>query len=77
MVVQGLMGEILASKTAIHRPILSPFATEAYAGLQVIQLEISLGFNSIAIVGDSRTVIKKYQTTAPDKSIIGALIRDI
>ncbi|MBA0602180.1 hypothetical protein Gorai_002369, partial [Gossypium raimondii] len=35
------------------------------------------GFNSIAIVGDSRTVIKKCQTTAPDKSIIGALIRDI
>lgn len=36
-----------------------------------------MGFNSTAIVGDSRTVIKKCQTTAPDKSIIGELIRDI
>ncbi|MBA0697380.1 hypothetical protein Goari_020921 [Gossypium aridum] len=36
-----------------------------------------MGFNSIAIVRDSRTVIKKCQTMAPDKSIIGELIRDI
>ncbi|MBA0801900.1 hypothetical protein Gohar_012239 [Gossypium harknessii] len=31
--VRGLMGEILASKTALHNDVSFPFAAEAYAGL--------------------------------------------
>ncbi|KAK5777297.1 hypothetical protein PVK06_045264 [Gossypium arboreum] len=77
LVVRGVMGEILASKTVIHSAISFLFVAEAQACLQAIQLGILIRFNSLAIVGDSRTVIKKCQTTDPDKSIIGALIRDI
>ncbi|MBA0630100.1 hypothetical protein Godav_002229 [Gossypium davidsonii] len=61
----------------MHSAISSLFVAKALAGLQAIQLGISMGFNSLAIVGDSRTVIKKCQSTDPDKSVIGALIRDI
>ncbi|MBA0833608.1 hypothetical protein Goarm_006039 [Gossypium armourianum] len=42
-----------------------------------MQLGISMGFSILEIMGDSRTVIKKCQTTDFDRSIIGALIRDI
>ncbi|KAK5770923.1 hypothetical protein PVK06_047086 [Gossypium arboreum] len=35
---------------------------EAHAGLQVVQLGISMGFNSLAIMGDSRTVIRDIQS---------------
>ncbi|KAH1032482.1 hypothetical protein J1N35_044656 [Gossypium stocksii] len=71
------MGDILASKIVMHSVISSPFAAEALAVLQAIGLGISIGFNSLAIVGDSRTVVKKCQSTELDKSIIGELIRDI
>ncbi|MBA0635363.1 hypothetical protein Godav_025916 [Gossypium davidsonii] len=42
-----------------------------------MQLGISMGFSILEIMGDSRTVIKKSQTTDFDRSIIGALTRDI
>ncbi|MBA0768957.1 hypothetical protein Gotri_017727, partial [Gossypium trilobum] len=75
-VVRGLIGEILASKTALHNDVSYPFAAEAYAGLQAIKLGISMGILLVTIMGDSRTVIKKCQTTKPDKSVIGVIIRD-
>lgn len=62
LVVRGLMGKILASKIVIHSAISSPFAAEAHAGLQVVQLRISMGFNSLEIMGDSRTVIRDIQS---------------
>ncbi|KAH1131186.1 hypothetical protein J1N35_002564 [Gossypium stocksii] len=34
-----MWGEIVASKTIIHSEILSPFAMEAHARLQAIQLD--------------------------------------
>ncbi|KAG8486679.1 hypothetical protein CXB51_019975 [Gossypium anomalum] len=77
MVVQDVGGEILASKTVLYSDVASPFAVEAYAGLQAMRLGISMGFSILEIVGDSRTVIKKCQTTDFDRSVIGAPIRDI
>ncbi|XP_012480708.1 uncharacterized protein LOC105795555 [Gossypium raimondii] len=77
LVARGLMGEILASMTVLHTAMLSPFMSEAHAGLQAVKLGISMGFNSIEIVGDSRMVIQKCKSTASDKSVIGAIIRDI
>ncbi|MBA0845271.1 hypothetical protein Goarm_005744 [Gossypium armourianum] len=55
LVVLDFMGEILASKIVMHSAISSLFVAKALAGLQAIQLGISMGFNSLAIVGDSRT----------------------
>ncbi|KAH1039228.1 hypothetical protein J1N35_040971 [Gossypium stocksii] len=77
LVVRNVMGEILASKTVIHSEIPSPFLTKAHARLQAIQFVSTMGFNILEIVGDSRTVITKCQTIGPDKSILGAIIRDI
>lgn len=68
---------ILVSKTVIHSDIPTPLAAKTDAGLQAIQLAISMGFNSLQIVGDSKTVIKKCQSKDPDKLTIGAFIRDI
>ncbi|MBA0781220.1 hypothetical protein Gotri_002163 [Gossypium trilobum] len=56
LVVLDFMGEILASKIVMHNAISSLLAAKALAGLQAIQLGISMGFNSLAIVGDSRTI---------------------
>nr|KJB48190.1 hypothetical protein B456_008G056200 [Gossypium raimondii] len=77
LVVRDVGGEILVSTTVLHSDVASPFTAEAYAGLQAIRLGISMGFSILEIVGDSRTVIKKCQTTYFDRSVIGALIRDI
>ncbi|KAA3474147.1 glycine, alanine and asparagine-rich protein-like [Gossypium australe] len=75
--VRDMRGEILVSKSILHSNVASSFAAEAYTGLQAVRLGISLGINACEIFGDSRTVIKKCQSTERDKSIIGVLIRDI
>ncbi|MBA0549077.1 hypothetical protein Golob_020136, partial [Gossypium lobatum] len=59
LVVRNVGGEILASKSVIHTSIATPFAAEAHAGLQALKLGISMGFNDLQIIGDSRT-IRKY-----------------
>ncbi|KAA3460178.1 glycine, alanine and asparagine-rich protein-like [Gossypium australe] len=77
LVVRGEMGELLASKAVLHSDISSLFMAEAHASLKAVELRISLGFQSIVITGDSKIVIKKCNTMAVDKSVLGALIRDI
>lgn len=44
VVVWGLRDEFLASKTVLHNNVPSPFAAEAYVGLEAIKLGISMGF---------------------------------
>ncbi|MBA0844633.1 hypothetical protein Goarm_022608, partial [Gossypium armourianum] len=75
--IRDVGGEFLASNTVLHSDVASPSAAEAHAGLQAMQLGISMGFSILEIVGDSITIIKKCQTTDFDRSVIGALIRDI
>ncbi|MBA0786949.1 hypothetical protein Gotri_026680, partial [Gossypium trilobum] len=70
-------GEILASQAVHHSNIEDPFTAEAYAGLQAVKLGISLGINILEVMGDSKTVIKKCQSSSIDRSVIGAIIRDI
>ncbi|KAA3462149.1 reverse transcriptase [Gossypium australe] len=77
LVVMGANNEWLASKSIIHSEITSPFMAEAHAGLQAVKLGISLGFKSITILGDSKTTINKCNSTDRDKSVLGAVIRDI
>lgn len=77
VVVWGCRNEKLATKTVLHNYVPSPFAAEAYAGLEAIKLGILMGFRDSQIKGDSKTVIRKCQTTEVDKSVIGAIIRDI
>ncbi|MBA0636790.1 hypothetical protein Godav_029401 [Gossypium davidsonii] len=60
-----------------HSNIEDPFTAEAYAGLQAVKLGISLGINILEVMGDSKTVIKKCQSSSIDRSVIGAIIRDI
>ncbi|MBA0604863.1 hypothetical protein Godav_017495 [Gossypium davidsonii] len=64
-------------KTTLHSNVSSPFLAEAIACLQAVKLGISLGLRSVTIRGDSKTVIKKCQSTERNKSIIGAIINDI
>lgn len=42
-----------------------------------MRLGILLGINTCEIFRDSKTVIKKCQSTETDKYIIGAIIKDI
>ncbi|KAG8479140.1 hypothetical protein CXB51_029003 [Gossypium anomalum] len=77
LVVWGLRGELLVSKTIIHNIIPSPFAAEAYVCLEGTKLGILMGVRSIKITGDSKTTIRKCQMTTTDKSVIGAIIKDI
>ncbi|KAA3453178.1 reverse transcriptase [Gossypium australe] len=77
LVVQGETNEWLVSKSVIHSAVSSPFMAEAQAGLQATKLGISMGFQTITIVGDSKIVIKKCNSAIIDKSVIGAVISDI
>ncbi|KAG8499905.1 hypothetical protein CXB51_006559 [Gossypium anomalum] len=77
LVVRDQRGEITAEKTTLHENISSSFVAEAHAGLEAIKLVISMGLSSVVIQGDSKTVIKKCQSQEIDKSVLGAIIRDI
>nr|KJB80407.1 hypothetical protein B456_013G095600 [Gossypium raimondii] len=68
---------MLATQAVTHSNIANPFTAKAYAGLQAIKLGIRLGVNKIEVMGDSKTFIKKCQSTNIDKSVIRAIIRDI
>ncbi|MBA0605614.1 hypothetical protein Godav_018168, partial [Gossypium davidsonii] len=63
--------------TVIHNNVPSPFAAEAYACLEGTRLGISLRTQSVKLMEDSKTIIKKCQTTLTDKSVIGAIFKDI
>ncbi|KAA3472069.1 reverse transcriptase [Gossypium australe] len=75
--LRGANSEWIASKSTIHTEIASPFIAEAHAGLQAVKLGISLGFQTISILGDSKTTINKCNSTGRDKSVMGAVIKDI
>ncbi|KAA3469681.1 reverse transcriptase [Gossypium australe] len=77
LLVRDEKGDILASKAIIHPNIASPFTAEAYAGLQAAKLGVMLKLNRILIMGDSKSIIKKCKSRNIDKSVIGAIIRDI
>ncbi|MBA0847931.1 hypothetical protein Goshw_025767 [Gossypium schwendimanii] len=77
LIVRGEEGEILASKSVIHTNIATPFTTEAQAGLQALKLGRSMGFKDLQIIGDSKTIIKKCQSSEQDRSVIRAIIKDI
>ncbi|XP_016694556.2 uncharacterized protein [Gossypium hirsutum] len=72
-----LRGNLMVLKTVIHRDVPSPFAAEAYACLKGAKLGSSLRIQSVRLMGDSKSVIKKCQATSTDKSVIGAIISDI
>ncbi|KAA3468685.1 glycine, alanine and asparagine-rich protein-like [Gossypium australe] len=77
LVVRGKENDWLVSKSVLHSAISSPFMAEAQAGLQAVKLGISMGFQTVTIIGDSKSVIKKCKSTEIDKSVIGAIISDI
>ncbi|KAA3481093.1 glycine, alanine and asparagine-rich protein-like [Gossypium australe] len=77
LVVRDQMVVLKALKMTLHENISSPFAVEAHAGLDAIKLVISMGLPLAIIKGDSKTVIKKCQSTEVDKSVLGTIIRDI
>lgn len=77
MMVRDQDGVIRASKSTLHSNISSPFIAEAYACLEATKLGISMGIELVTIMGDSKIVINKCQSTTRDKSVIGAIIKDI
>ncbi|XP_016725598.1 uncharacterized protein [Gossypium hirsutum] len=77
LIVWNGEGEILASLAVLHSNIEDSFTAEAHAGLQAITLGINLGINKMEIMGDAKTVIKKCKSSITDRSVIGAIIRDI
>lgn len=77
MVVRGQNGKIAASKSTIHSNVSSPYVAEALACLEATNLGISMGLNSVTVMGDSKTIIKKCKMGVRDKSVLGAIIVDI
>ncbi|XP_017622040.1 uncharacterized protein LOC108466202 [Gossypium arboreum] len=63
--------------TTLHENISSSFVAEAHTGLEAIKLVTSMGLSSVIIKGHSKTVIKKCKSQEVDKSVLGAIIRDI
>ncbi|MBA0878648.1 hypothetical protein Goshw_022569 [Gossypium schwendimanii] len=76
-VARGQNGEIAVSKSTLHSNVSSLFVAEALACLEATKLGIIIGFNSVTIMGDSKTIINKCKTEARDKSVLGAIMDDI
>lgn len=53
LVVWGERGRLMAKKTVLYRNVQSPFAAEALAGLQVIQLGCEMDCPLVTVIGDS------------------------
>ncbi|KAG8486950.1 hypothetical protein CXB51_020509 [Gossypium anomalum] len=77
IVFRDQTGDLKALKSVLHENIPSPFTAEALAGLDAIKLVIEVGLRTTIIKGDSKTVIKKCQSTEMDKSVLRAIIHDI
>ncbi|KAH1113281.1 hypothetical protein J1N35_006659 [Gossypium stocksii] len=63
LVAWGPRDEFLASKVILHTNVPSPFAAEAYAGLEAVKLGRLMGLSEIHIKGDLRTIIEKCKKT--------------
>ncbi|MBA0763571.1 hypothetical protein Gotri_012999, partial [Gossypium trilobum] len=77
LVVRNKEGRIVVAKSTLHENIASSFAAEAYVGFQATRLGIQLGYHTLDIIRDSKTVITKCQNANRDRSEIGAIISDI
>ncbi|MBA0728963.1 hypothetical protein Golax_025990, partial [Gossypium laxum] len=77
IVARGQNGKIRVSKATLHSNVSSPFVAEALACVEATKLGINMGLDLVTIMGDSKTIINKCQTTVKDKSILGAIIDDI
>ncbi|MBA0726354.1 hypothetical protein Golax_002187, partial [Gossypium laxum] len=77
LIVKEEEHRIVVAKSILHENVASPFAKEAYAGYQATRLGIQLGYHTLDIIGDSKTVITKCQSENRDRSEIGAIISDI
>ncbi|MBA0818780.1 hypothetical protein Gohar_028141, partial [Gossypium harknessii] len=70
-------GTVLGSRMIINNHARTyPFAAEALACLQTIQVVLDLGYRDVVIEGDSRTVVKKLHAQNEDGSVISAYITD-
>ncbi|MBA0844647.1 hypothetical protein Goarm_022309 [Gossypium armourianum] len=77
MVARDQNGEIAVSNSTLHSNVFSPFVAEALACLEATRLGISMGYNSVTIMGDSKTIINKCKTRVRDKLVLGAIMVDI
>ncbi|KAA3472916.1 reverse transcriptase [Gossypium australe] len=77
LVVTDRTGGIIKTMNIPNSNVPTSFTAEAYAGYHAVKLGRSMGFQTVRIKGDSRTVIKKCQTKKTDKSVISAIISDI
>ncbi|MBA0784597.1 hypothetical protein Gotri_027646, partial [Gossypium trilobum] len=74
--IQRLREEI-TEDTILFNASFDTNRSRSASGVIAIKLGISLGLRLVTIRGDSKTVIKKCQSSETDKSIIGAVINDI
>ncbi|KAA3483546.1 reverse transcriptase [Gossypium australe] len=61
-------GEVLASKSKVHKNVASAFAAEALACQEVIQLGIDMQHRKVIIKGDSLTVREYLNTYASNRN---------
>ncbi|MBA0803190.1 hypothetical protein Gohar_013431, partial [Gossypium harknessii] len=67
ILVRDHRGEIIVSKTIIHKRVASPFTAEGLACLQALLLDIQLCFSSVTFEGDAKPVIKKCESNNSDR----------
>ncbi|KAK9024334.1 hypothetical protein V6N11_004501 [Hibiscus sabdariffa] len=77
VIARNSQGLIMATCALSHNMIVDTFLAEAKVCEAVVDLAISLGFQSIQVEGDSLTVIKKLSAPSTYKSIISPVILDI
>ncbi|MBA0626167.1 hypothetical protein Godav_003881 [Gossypium davidsonii] len=70
-------GQIVGMRMILNDYVPSPFAGEAIACLQGVQMGLDPGFHGVILEGDSLTVVKKLQNKNKDISEINPIIEDV
>lgn len=62
--------KILTFGQFLHSNVNSAFAAEGLASFNAVQMSAGLGFSSVIIEGDAKTIIKKCKFESRDRSLI-------
>ncbi|GMI80897.1 hypothetical protein like AT3G25270 [Hibiscus trionum] len=74
VVVRDEGGHLLGACHHRTARVQSTFAAEAFAMVHGLEFAADLGFSSVVVEGDSRTIIKRLKSSAPDYSEIGPIV---
>ncbi|MBA0709339.1 hypothetical protein Golax_024377 [Gossypium laxum] len=77
LVCRNSEGKMIGSRTVMNKNIPNPFAAEALACLQAIEMGIDMNLREVVVVeGDALTIVKKMHSMSDNRSVLRVYISD-